>query len=573
MVSDRSVELAVQDFRRARRQAALRQILSRLTGKSDELLPYNEVSDQLQVTDITVRGVQEIALDAIVGSVGRADDFTRDFLPKRDSNQERWARVKAAVIDMKGWPPIEVYQVGEVYFVIDGNHRVSVAKQLGSKTITAHVTEVKTRLPLLADDDPAEIIARANYLAFLEETGLGRSRPECNLSMTYAEQFPQLLSQIETHRETKGKAGRDWTLQEAAAAWYDDVYMPVVRQIRKRGLMRHFEGLTEADLYVQLSERREEIEEALGWHLDAHLSVGDVADELDEMQKPAISRLLSAVVPPELEAGPPTGHWRQQRAVQHEDRLFRDILVSLQGTDADWRLLDRTLDVAQRENGRVLALHAVDKKSELKSDKTRAIRETFADRCALAGIEGEFAAEVGVEGTLMIRRAAWVDLVTTNLTFASERTPLTRLSSGVNTLIQKCPRPILVLTGAEHSPMDRALLGYDGSPKAREALYVAAYLASRWRVALSVVTVVTDHTSPSALDEARAYLAHHDLQDVTYVLRQRPIAQAIFDVSAEQGANLLIMGGFGFRPLQHLMLGSTVDDALRQFRQPLLICR
>lgn len=573
MVSERSVELAVQDFRRARRQAALRQMLSRLTGKSDALLPYNDLSDSLQVTDATVRGVQEIPMDKIVGSVGRADDFTRDFLPKRDSDEERWARVKAAVIDMKGWPPIEVYQVGEVYFVIDGNHRVSVAKQLGSKTITAHVTEIKTKVPLHADDDPAEVIARASYVKFLEQTRLHDLRPTCDLAMTYAEQFPILLAQIEAHCEKLRAHGCDKTLPEAAVAWYDDVYMPVVRQIRKRGLMRNFEGLTEADLYVQLSERRTDIEEALGWHIDAQSSVSDVAAHMESMQKPVISRLLDAVVPPDLSDGPPSGRWRQERAILQEDRLFRDILVSLQGTEADWRLLDCTLDVAQREHGRVLALHAVDTKSGLRSHETREIEQIFRARCDEAGVEGDFSAQVGVEGSLMIRRAAWVDLVTTNLTFASERTPLTRLSSGVNRLIQKCPRPILVMTDPEPSPMDRALLGYDGSPKSQEALYVAAYLASRWGTALNVVTVVTDHTPPEALDEARAYLERADVANVNYFLRQRPIASALFDVAAEQDVNLLIMGGFGFRPWQHLVLGSTVDDALRHFRKPMLICR
>jgi uncharacterized ParB-like nuclease family protein len=142
-VSDRErliYNTAVEDFKRARKAAALQQLLARLTGKSADLLAYNEVRDQLGATEFIEQGIQEIPLDAIVGSVGRYRDFTRSFLPKHDSNKARWARVRTAVIDMVGMPPIDVYQVGEVYFVIDGNHRVSIARQLGTKTISARVT-------------------------------------------------------------------------------------------------------------------------------------------------------------------------------------------------------------------------------------------------------------------------------------------------------------------------------------------------------------------------------------------------------------------------------------------------
>ena len=142
-----SYDIAVQDFQRARRSATMQQILARLRGKSDTLLCYNEVRRQLQAGPAVERGLQEIPLNKIVGSVGRYQDFTRAFLPKRDSNKDRWARVKAAITDMKGMPPIEVYQLGAVYFVNDGNHRVSVARQLGSKTISAYVTEIETRVP------------------------------------------------------------------------------------------------------------------------------------------------------------------------------------------------------------------------------------------------------------------------------------------------------------------------------------------------------------------------------------------------------------------------------------------
>ena len=172
---------AVEDFHEARRRAALEQILARLTGRPDTLLSYDEVRSIVGERNRIDRGLKEIPLDAIVGSVGRYGDFTRTFLPKSDQMQDRWARVKTVATSMEGWPPIEVYQLGESYFVIDGNHRVSVARQMGLESIPAYVTEVKTRVALTPDAQPEELIIRARHADFLKRTGLGETRPEAAL--------------------------------------------------------------------------------------------------------------------------------------------------------------------------------------------------------------------------------------------------------------------------------------------------------------------------------------------------------------------------------------------------------
>lgn len=578
VVTELSYKQALQDFRRARQEAAMRQLLHRITGEDDELLAYNEITDRLEVTETVEHGVREIPLDAIVGSVGRAEDFTREFLPKRDSDAERWARVKSAVIDMKGWTPIDVYQVGEAYFVKDGNHRVSVSRQLGNKTISARVTEVKTRLSIDVDADPVEIICRTNYIRFLEVTHLAETRPDADLYLTFCDQYKSLLAQIDAYQQSlSAQEGQEIPYKEAAARWYDEIYCPVINLIRTQGTMRNFADRTEADIFVLLSERREEIEEGLGWEVSHRSAIATLATKRDNRLGRALSRLgeklLDAVIP-SLEKGPPPGQWRRQvGASPRDDALFADILVSLQGTQADWHLLDETIHVAQRECGRIMAIHAVDTRAELDSAETRQIHDIFRRRCQEAGIEGQFAAEVGVEGDLMIERAAWVDLMATNLTFATDSAPGDGLSPGVNSLVRRCPRPILVLAGETHSPMDRTLLAYDGSPKSDEALFVATYLALRWQTRLAVVTVRTEHTTPAALERARLYLAGHHLGNVDFILREEPITEAILETAESVGSNLLIMGGFGIRPVRHLMLGSSVDGALRFSNQPILICR
>ncbi len=380
-----------------------------------------------------------------------------------------------------------------------------------------------------------------------------------------------------TGKSLSAQKGLEIAYEEAAARWYDELYLPVISLIRAQGTMRNFEDRTEADIYLLLSERRAELEAGIGWEVSPRSAIADLTAKRDNRLGRALSRLgekLLDVVAPALEKGPPPGQWRHQMgASQRDNALFADILVSLQGTQADWNLLDETIRVAQRENGRIMAIHAVDNEAGLESDETYQIRDIFCDRCDEAGIEGQFAAEVGVEGELMIERAAWVDLMATNLTFATDTTAENGLSAGVKTLIKRCPRPILVLAGDPHSPMDRALLAYDGSPKADEALFVATYLALRWNTRLAVVTVRTEHTSPAALERARLYLAGHQLINIDFLLREEPITEAIIETAESVGSNLLIMGGFGIREMRHLMLGSSVEGALRLSRQPILICR
>ena len=197
----------------------------------------------------------------------------------------------------------------------------------------------------------------------------------------------------------------------------------------------------------------------------------------------------------------------------------------------------------------------------------------FRALCRAAGLAGELTVEIGAVADTILKRAAWADLVVVRLAHPPESSPLTPTSAGFNSLVQRCPRPMLVVPSGAHSPMDRALLAYDGSPKANEALFVAAYLASRWPLSLTVVTVETDHTAPAALQHARGYLEERGVDNAKYLLRQKPIAEAILTTAEAQGSNLLIMGGFGFRPVLNLVLGSTVDQVLSEFRHPVLICR
>ncbi|MCA9943001.1 MAG: universal stress protein [Ardenticatenaceae bacterium] len=570
-------QAALEDFQQARRQAAMQQLLARFTGEQTELLSYEDIRQKLKVTNMRERGLHDIPVDKIIGSVGRYKDFTRSFLPISDSGGQRWARVKAAISDLSGLPPIEVYQLGDAYFVIDGNHRVSIARQIESPTISAYVTEVKTRVPLTATDDPNEIICKSRYAEFLEHTNLDKLRPEADLLMTFCAQYSQLLNHIDVHRYYMGlDFQRDVSYEEAVGHWYDEVYMPVVQMIREQGIMRDFPERTEADMYVLLADHRAELENALGWDVDTGTAVSD----MKRKKKPgaALARVIEAVVPDELESGPAPGQWRQERLDRRNlDRLFEETLVAISGQPKDWRVLDQAIMMMQRENGRLRGIFVLDSKDEQQDEAAiEAIRAEFQTRTAEAGVQADFSVEQGNVARQIVSRAAYSDLVMMALNCPPGTSILERLTSGVQTILQRTPRPVMVVPTAV-SPLQHALLAYDGSPKSEEALFVATYLASRWQIQLTVATISSGsngklEAAERILSRARTYLSLAGVS-ADYLVQVGPTADTLLAMAEKEGADFMIMGGFGRSSMRSLVLGSTLNRVLLVYKQPILICR
>jgi nucleotide-binding universal stress UspA family protein len=219
-----------------------------------------------------------------------------------------------------------------------------------------------------------------------------------------------------------------------------------------------------------------------------------------------------------------------------------------------------------------LGLHVVGSAAEKKSDRTLALQTEFARQCERLGVSGELAVEVGRVARRISERSRWADLVVLSLAHPPAPQPVAKLSSGLRTLIRRCPTPILAVPGA-CSPLRRPLLAYDGSPKAREALYVATYLAARGGVPLVVVTIVEgQRVTADALSEAGDYLEAHGVEAIL-VREQGPVAETILRIAEEHASDLMLMGGYGYGPLVEVVLGSSVDQVLRASRQPVLICR
>ncbi|MFQ3537033.1 MAG: hypothetical protein SNJ58_14295 [Aggregatilineales bacterium] len=253
-----AVAQASRHFSQARMKAFWQEVWALLTGKSIDLLRFEEVKQRLRLTDERYLGLREIPLDKIVGSVGRYRDFTRTFLPRTNAVRSRWQRLDALARGTEGFPPIEVYKVGDVYFVIDGNHRVSVARQLGAKTIEAYVTELRTPVPIDENTTEKDLIQKEAYAEFLRRTRLNVLRPEAQIILTEPDRYNQLLEHISVHRYFMGlDQKREISWEEAVCSWYDNVYMPLVKLIREYEVLQYFPGRTEADLYAWLIKHQE----------------------------------------------------------------------------------------------------------------------------------------------------------------------------------------------------------------------------------------------------------------------------------------------------------------------------
>lgn len=256
---------AERDFARARNQAFWSMIWSKLRGESRDLLSFQDVKSRLRLNDERYLGLQEIPLDHIIGSVGRYKDFDRKFLPKHSVNRERWKAVDMLTLGMEGFPPIEVYKVGDAYFVLDGNHRVSVARANGMKVIEAYVTEFKTAVPFSKDIRPEDLSIMEGYAFFLRETALHELRPTSEVLLSEPSRYPEILHHVQVHHYFLGlecQCPVSW--QEAVASWYDKVYLPMVAAIREHNVLEEFPNRTEADLYVWLIRHQGEMRDAYG---------------------------------------------------------------------------------------------------------------------------------------------------------------------------------------------------------------------------------------------------------------------------------------------------------------------
>jgi hypothetical protein len=265
MSSDPIDQQARTDFQRARFKAFMNRVRASVLGKPATLLSYDEIKEKLRIGGPIYRGVQTVRVDQIAGSLNRYHEFDRVFLPASDNLASRWQSVNRAFYQDISLPPVVLYKVGQVYFVVDGHHRVSVAREQGQLYIEADVRECSTRVNITADLKPEDLEILEDKVHFLERTGLDRLRPDSYIKLTIPDGFERMLEHIAVHRYFMGLDNqRDISEEEAVTDWYDNVYLPVIQVIRETNILGEFPGKTEGDLYLWVLDHQNYLESQEG---------------------------------------------------------------------------------------------------------------------------------------------------------------------------------------------------------------------------------------------------------------------------------------------------------------------
>ncbi|MDQ3933516.1 MAG: chromosome partitioning protein ParB [Actinomycetota bacterium] len=247
---------AQTDFTRARRRRALARLASRLRREPadfDLVLPFEEVVAALGRRGERHVGLESIPLDSIVGTVGRGRDFDRGFRPTSGRTRGRWERIATAARQGESFPPIDVYRIGEVHFVKDGHHRVSVARAQGLDTIDAYVTEVQTEVGADRRITLKDLPVKGHERLFYERVPLPReARQRIQLSDEW--RYAGLAEGVEAWGfRLMQDRGEPLTREQVAREWFEEEYVPVVEMLREADLLGTG---TETEAYIRISALR-----------------------------------------------------------------------------------------------------------------------------------------------------------------------------------------------------------------------------------------------------------------------------------------------------------------------------
>lgn len=259
---------ASADFNKAKSRALFNTVMHILRPEKRELLSFYDVKSLIKTKSESYKGMQTVKIDDIAGSEGRYSDFNKAFLPKKEHLRKRWESIDKAYMGDVILPPIQLYKIGDLYFVRDGNHRVSVAKAQGVYSIDAEVFELTTEVEIKSGMDMMEL--KRSVIAFernqiLNQTDLDGIIEEGEIFFTAPGRYEEMLQHILGHKYfINMDQEEEIPLPIAARSWYDKLYIPVVTTIRNASLLSRFPGRTEADLYIWIVKQWHYLKEKYG---------------------------------------------------------------------------------------------------------------------------------------------------------------------------------------------------------------------------------------------------------------------------------------------------------------------
>lgn len=259
---------AESDFSKARNKALFNEIQHLLSPEEASLISLNDVKQMIKPINETYAGMQVVPIAKIVGSEGRYHDFDNNFFPKSSHLKNRWQHVDEAAIQQINLPPIKLYEIAGLYFVRDGNHRVSVAKARGTEFIDAEVVSLQSEIKLKQPDNINDIIKQIisyEKRVFYNETSFGDITDYWCLDFSRTGRYDVILNHILTHKYylNQGKE-EEISMEEAINSWFNNVYLPLVCIIRDQKILHNFPGRTLADLYVWIVRYWDDLKQKFG---------------------------------------------------------------------------------------------------------------------------------------------------------------------------------------------------------------------------------------------------------------------------------------------------------------------
>lgn len=257
-----------EDFAKARNKAFFNEIQHLLSPEEASLISLNDVKQLIRPINETYLGMKVIPIDKIIGSEGRYKDFDNNFFPKSSHLRNRWEHVDEAAIKSITLPPIKVYEIDGLYFVRDGNHRVSVAKARGTEFIDAEVvtlqSEIKLKKPNNMNDIVKQIINYEKRL-FYAETSFGDITDFWCLDFSRAGRYDVIYNHILTHKYFLNQQQEDEvSMEDAILSWFTKVYVPIISTIQKKKILKKFPKRTYSDLYVWIVRYWDDLKHKFG---------------------------------------------------------------------------------------------------------------------------------------------------------------------------------------------------------------------------------------------------------------------------------------------------------------------
>jgi len=297
MREDIYTQRSIDDFYKARNKALFNDLQHFLVPDESKLLSFSEIKKMLKPQNEVYMGMKAVPVKDIVGSEGRYHDFDNHFFPRNMHLKNRWTSIDKAHLKNIILPPIVLYEISGLYFVRDGNHRVSVAKAQGVEMIDAEIVSLQSEIKLKPGMTIRQIqkaVIQYEKRVFYNETGFGDITDCWNLDFSSPGQYDVLYQHIQIHKYFINQAStEEISMEDAILSWYHTLYIPIVNVIKHRHILRKFKHRTPADLYVWIVKYWDELKKKFG----ETVSIDSAANEFTEkFGEGAIKRLWRKIV-------------------------------------------------------------------------------------------------------------------------------------------------------------------------------------------------------------------------------------------------------------------------------------